>query len=47
MSSDAPVAPKKPYQKPSLKLHGNVQGLTTTVPTPGAKLDGGGSPKTQ
>ncbi len=43
MSSESQVAPKKPYQRPSLRIYGNIEALTATVGT-GAMSDGAGAP---
>ena len=32
--------PKKPYQKPSLKVYGDIHALTGTSMTSGIKFDG-------
>ena len=36
---------KKPYQKPNLRLYGDIQALTKTIHM-GTKNDGGGAMKT-
>jgi hypothetical protein len=43
MSSVPQVTPKKAYQKPSLKIYGNIGRLTAVVDVNSSQLDGGGS----
>lgn len=40
MKADPQVAPKKPYQQPVLKVHGNIEALTASVSNT-ANADGG------
>jgi len=40
MSSDTRFASKKPYQRPALRIHGNIEALTATVANT-ATMDGG------
>jgi len=40
MTSDSNAAPKKPYQRPGLRIHGNIEALTATVSNT-ATMDGG------
>lgn len=47
MANSTPQQPaKKPYQKPSLKVYGNIQAITGTVKTDGS-INDAGFPKTQ
>jgi hypothetical protein len=41
MSSDPKFAPKKPYQRPALRIHGNIEALTATVSNTSLNMDGG------
>ena len=47
MSSSAQAPPKKPYQKPELRVHGNVQTLTAAIGMSAMNLDGGGGASKQ
>ena len=41
MSSDPKFAPKKPYQRPALRIYGNIEALTATVSNISTTADGG------
>ena len=42
MSSVPKVAPKQPYQRPNLKIYGNIETLTRVVGISGSATDNGG-----
>jgi hypothetical protein len=35
------ASPKKPYQKPTLRVYGDIKGLTMGNNSPGGQYDGG------
>jgi hypothetical protein len=36
-----PISPKKPYNKPVLKVYGNIETITATVSNTSPQADGG------
>ena len=41
LANSKPAGPKKPYQKPTLRVYGDIREVTKTANNTGGMLDGG------